>query len=83
MASFTVLAAASFFPEYVRARLSAGLMFHMKDLKPTIDNLSESGSHEVELVFVRSYRIYIGTMIRSYCYKLLLWALVPVKYTAQ
>uniref|UniRef100_A0A915BU20 ABC-type xenobiotic transporter n=1 Tax=Parascaris univalens TaxID=6257 RepID=A0A915BU20_PARUN len=43
MASVTVLAAASYFPEYIRARLSAGLMFHMMNRKPKIDNLSEAG----------------------------------------
>ncbi|VDM47070.1 unnamed protein product [Toxocara canis] len=46
MASVTVLAAASYFPEYIRARLSAGLMFHMMDRAPQIDNLSEAGIQE-------------------------------------
>ncbi|TKR64355.1 hypothetical protein L596_024906 [Steinernema carpocapsae] len=44
MASITVLAAASYFPEYLRARLSAGLLFGLMNKKPKIDNLSGEGS---------------------------------------
>ncbi|KAH7724074.1 Bile salt export pump [Aphelenchoides avenae] len=43
MASITIMAAAAFFPEYLRARIAAGLMFTMKDRKAKIDNLSEAG----------------------------------------
>uniref|UniRef100_A0A1I8BVI5 ABC-type xenobiotic transporter n=1 Tax=Meloidogyne hapla TaxID=6305 RepID=A0A1I8BVI5_MELHA len=43
MASFTIMAAAAYFPEYMRARLSAGLMFAMARLRPRIDSLSDSG----------------------------------------
>ncbi|KAL3994753.1 ABC transporter transmembrane region family protein [Acanthocheilonema viteae] len=43
VASFTVLAAASFLPEYIRARISANLTFHIKNYVPLIDNLSENG----------------------------------------
>lgn len=51
MASVTVLAAASYFPEYIRARLSAGLMFHMMNRTPKIDNLSEAGLRQVHTFF--------------------------------
>nr|CDP91685.1 Bm7476 [Brugia malayi] len=44
MASLTALAAASFLSEYVRARISASLTFHIKNQIPLIDNLSEAGS---------------------------------------
>uniref|UniRef100_A0A1I8ESW6 ABC-type xenobiotic transporter n=1 Tax=Wuchereria bancrofti TaxID=6293 RepID=A0A1I8ESW6_WUCBA len=44
MASFTALAAASFLSEYVRARISANLTFHIKNQIPLIDNLSEAGN---------------------------------------
>jgi hypothetical protein len=47
MASITFLSVASYFPEYVRARVSAGLMFTMMDRTPKIDNLSESGNRDV------------------------------------
>ncbi|CAG9532752.1 unnamed protein product [Cercopithifilaria johnstoni] len=43
VASFTVLVAASFLPEYIRARISASLTFHIKNYVPLIDNLSENG----------------------------------------
>lgn len=38
MASFSVMMAASYFPEYVRARISAGVMFTMIRQKSSIDN---------------------------------------------
>uniref|UniRef100_A0A1I8A8S6 ABC-type xenobiotic transporter n=1 Tax=Steinernema glaseri TaxID=37863 RepID=A0A1I8A8S6_9BILA len=44
MASMTVLAAASYFPEYLRARLSAGLLFGLMNKKSKIDNMSEEGA---------------------------------------
>uniref|UniRef100_A0A1I7VKS6 ABC-type xenobiotic transporter n=1 Tax=Loa loa TaxID=7209 RepID=A0A1I7VKS6_LOALO len=43
MASLTVLAATSFLPEYVRARISTNLAFHIKNQVSLIDNLSEAG----------------------------------------
>lgn len=59
MASFLLMAAAAYFPEYLRARLSAGyffliphpilfkflpsLMFAMARVRPRIDSLSEAG----------------------------------------
>jgi len=44
MASFSIMAAASYFPEYVRARVSAGLMFKMLHEEPQIDSCSEGGT---------------------------------------
>ncbi|CAI5456136.1 unnamed protein product [Caenorhabditis angaria] len=38
MASFSVMMAASYFPEYIRARISAGIMFTMIRQKSIIDN---------------------------------------------
>ncbi|MCP9262070.1 Multidrug resistance protein pgp-3 [Dirofilaria immitis] len=46
VAALIVIIAASFFPEYLQARVSANLMFHMKDQMPLIDNLSEVGIHQ-------------------------------------
>nr|CAD2203077.1 unnamed protein product [Meloidogyne enterolobii] len=43
MASFTIMTAAAYFPEYMRAKLSAGLMFAMASLRPRIDSLSDTG----------------------------------------
>ncbi|KAH7713550.1 P glycoprotein 16 [Aphelenchoides avenae] len=43
LTSLTVMTAAAFFPEYLRARIAAGIMFSMKDHKPKIDSLSEQG----------------------------------------
>ncbi|KAL3102064.1 hypothetical protein niasHS_003473 [Heterodera schachtii] len=43
MASFMIMAAAAYFPEYLRARFSAGLMFAVIRLKPRIDSLSDKG----------------------------------------
>ncbi|VDO82450.1 unnamed protein product [Onchocerca flexuosa] len=54
VASFIMLTAASYLPEYLRARISASLMFHMKDQEPLIDNLSEAGIHQVK-IFCYSY----------------------------
>nr|CAD2161669.1 unnamed protein product [Meloidogyne enterolobii] len=43
LASFTIMTAAAYFPEYMRAKLSAGLMFAMASLRPRIDSLSDTG----------------------------------------
>uniref|UniRef100_A0A158QN29 ABC-type xenobiotic transporter n=1 Tax=Haemonchus placei TaxID=6290 RepID=A0A158QN29_HAEPC len=43
MASMTVMMAASYFPEYIRARISAGVMFTMMRQRPKIDNMSHQG----------------------------------------
>ena len=40
------MATASYFPEYTRAKLSAGLIFHMLKQEPGIDNLSEGGERK-------------------------------------
>ncbi|KAK0393429.1 hypothetical protein QR680_000208 [Steinernema hermaphroditum] len=42
-ASMSLLAFATYFPEYVRARLSAGLIFAMLKEQPKIDSLSKGG----------------------------------------
>lgn len=55
VASFTVLAAASFLPEYVRARISASLTFHIKNQIPLIDNLSENGIQQVKMFCYFAY----------------------------
>ncbi|TMS33677.1 hypothetical protein L596_001389 [Steinernema carpocapsae] len=39
----SLLAFATYFPEYVRARLSAGLIFAMLEEQPKIDSLSKGG----------------------------------------
>ncbi|PIO52328.1 ABC transporter, ATP-binding protein [Teladorsagia circumcincta] len=43
MASMSVMMAASYFPEYIRARISAGVMFTMMRQRPKIDNMSHQG----------------------------------------
>ncbi|KAI6230482.1 Multidrug resistance protein pgp-3 [Aphelenchoides fujianensis] len=43
MASFTVMMAATYFPEYIKARVAAGFIFHMMEAKPKIDSNSEAG----------------------------------------
>ncbi|KHJ97251.1 ABC transporter, ATP-binding protein [Oesophagostomum dentatum] len=43
MASYSMMTAASYFPEYVRARISAGIMFTMMRKRPKIDNMSHQG----------------------------------------
>uniref|UniRef100_A0A914HYY5 ABC-type xenobiotic transporter n=1 Tax=Globodera rostochiensis TaxID=31243 RepID=A0A914HYY5_GLORO len=43
MASFMIMSAAAYFPEYLRARFSAGLMFAMALLQPRINSLSDDG----------------------------------------
>ncbi|KHJ75177.1 ABC transporter, ATP-binding protein, partial [Oesophagostomum dentatum] len=43
-ASMSLIAFATYFPEYVRARLSAALLFQMLNEKPRIDSLSPYGS---------------------------------------
>ncbi|ULT80912.1 hypothetical protein L3Y34_011051 [Caenorhabditis briggsae] len=43
MASMSVMMAASYFPEYVRARISAGIMFTMIRQKSAIDNRGLTG----------------------------------------
>lgn len=47
MAALTVVRAASYFPEYLRAKLSAGLIFSMMSQKPRIDSFSEAGEKKV------------------------------------
>uniref|UniRef100_A0A0N5B226 ABC-type xenobiotic transporter n=1 Tax=Strongyloides papillosus TaxID=174720 RepID=A0A0N5B226_STREA len=42
-ATMSLLSFATYFPEYVRARLSAGLIFNMLSVKPKIDSLSDAG----------------------------------------
>uniref|UniRef100_A0A914UHI4 ABC-type xenobiotic transporter n=1 Tax=Plectus sambesii TaxID=2011161 RepID=A0A914UHI4_9BILA len=43
LSSMGVMTAAAYFPEYVKARLAAGLMFGMIRQEPNFDNLSEAG----------------------------------------
>ncbi|VDL78488.1 unnamed protein product [Nippostrongylus brasiliensis] len=43
MASMSLMIAASYFPEYIRARISAGVMFTMMRQRPKIDNMSHQG----------------------------------------
>ncbi|KAE9546488.1 hypothetical protein FO519_010300, partial [Halicephalobus sp. NKZ332] len=43
MAAMIISTSASYFPEYIKARISAGLMFRMMRENPKIDNLSQSG----------------------------------------
>ncbi|KIH45194.1 hypothetical protein ANCDUO_24769 [Ancylostoma duodenale] len=47
MASFSMMTAASYFPEYIRARISAGIMFTMMRKRPKIDNMSHQGEKPV------------------------------------
>jgi hypothetical protein len=39
--SLSLIAGAAYFPQFVQARVSAALIFHMIEQKPTIDNLSD------------------------------------------
>ncbi|KAI6212279.1 hypothetical protein M3Y94_00002200 [Aphelenchoides besseyi] len=41
--AFAIMLAAAYFPEYLRARVSAALMFEMMNERPAIDSLSERG----------------------------------------
>uniref|UniRef100_A0AC34FWP2 ABC transporter domain-containing protein n=1 Tax=Panagrolaimus sp. ES5 TaxID=591445 RepID=A0AC34FWP2_9BILA len=43
MAAILISSSASYFPEYIKARIAAGLMFGMIRREPSIDNLSDSG----------------------------------------
>ncbi|KAF8362844.1 pgp-4 [Pristionchus pacificus] len=43
VASMSLISFGTYFPEYVRARLSAGLLFKMLNLTPSIDSLSDEG----------------------------------------
>ncbi|VDM54230.1 unnamed protein product [Angiostrongylus costaricensis] len=38
-----MMTAASYFPEYIRARISAGIMFTMMRQRPNVDNMSHQG----------------------------------------
>lgn len=49
MASMSVMMAASYFPEYVRARISAGIMFTMIRQKAKIDNRGLTGETPVNI----------------------------------
>ena len=49
MAAILISSSASYFPEYVKARISAGLMFGMIRREPSIDNLAEGGIMAVSL----------------------------------
>ena len=44
MASMLIIAASNYFPEYLKARLSAGVMFEMMNDEPRIDSLSQGGT---------------------------------------
>ncbi|KAI6186140.1 Multidrug resistance protein pgp-3 [Aphelenchoides besseyi] len=41
--AFAIMLAAAYFPEYLRARVAAALMFEMMNERPAIDSLSERG----------------------------------------
>uniref|UniRef100_A0A914QTI9 ABC-type xenobiotic transporter n=1 Tax=Panagrolaimus davidi TaxID=227884 RepID=A0A914QTI9_9BILA len=45
VASITIIAAATYFPEYLRARLSAQIMFEMMNEKPKINAMAETGTN--------------------------------------
>lgn len=45
MASMILMGASAYFPEYLRARLSAGLLFALKRKQPRIDALATEGLH--------------------------------------
>lgn len=58
MASHSIMIASSFFPEYLKARIAAGLMFQMISQRSKIDNLSENGSNTVSKItfyFINSF----------------------------
>jgi hypothetical protein len=50
MASMSIMSTAAYFPEYLRARVSAGLMFKMIDVQPQIDSTSNLGKKPVRLI---------------------------------
>uniref|UniRef100_A0A7E4WBD5 ABC-type xenobiotic transporter n=1 Tax=Panagrellus redivivus TaxID=6233 RepID=A0A7E4WBD5_PANRE len=43
MAATLIVAASNFFPEYIKARISAGIMFQMLSDQPSIDSTSDGG----------------------------------------
>lgn len=47
MASISIMMAANYFPEYLRARVSAGLMFKIINDKPQVDSMSDKGRKPV------------------------------------
>lgn len=55
MASVSVLAAASYFPEYIRARISAGVLFSMIRQQPKIDNMSHAGERPASCLFSNTF----------------------------
>ena len=46
------MVAGDYVPEYLRARLSAGVMFSMMRVEPKIDSLSETGDFKVIVLFL-------------------------------
>lgn len=50
-----IMAAASYFPEYVRARVSAGVMFKMMNAPSKINNMSEEGTKPVRKNSITSH----------------------------
>lgn len=52
VASMSLISFGTYFPEYVRARLSAGLLFKMLNLTPSIDSLSDEGKKPVSMVII-------------------------------
>lgn len=50
----SVMSAMSYFPEYVRAKASAGVMFKMMNAPTKINNMSEEGMRPVSAVFFLS-----------------------------
>ncbi|GMS96558.1 hypothetical protein PENTCL1PPCAC_18733, partial [Pristionchus entomophagus] len=46
-ASMSLISVGTYFPEYIRARLSAGLLFRLLNITPSIDSLSDEGKKPI------------------------------------
>ncbi|KAK6041796.1 ABC transporter, ATP-binding protein, partial [Cooperia oncophora] len=65
MASMSVMMAASYFPEYIRARISAGVMFTMMRQRPKIDNMSHQGEKPALKGDISLRNVYFAYPVRT------------------
>ncbi|CAJ0587030.1 unnamed protein product, partial [Mesorhabditis spiculigera] len=63
-ASISLIAFATYFPEYIRARLSAGLLFNMLGIEPKFDGMSEQGKKPALNGDIEFERLYFSYPIR-------------------
>ncbi|CAJ0931784.1 unnamed protein product, partial [Mesorhabditis belari] len=64
-ASISLMAFATYFPEYIRARLSAGLLFNMLGIEPRIDSLVDGGKKPTLNGDVDFDRLYFSYPVRK------------------